>query len=63
MNNQFGSSQGALPLFSVSKHFHEDVAWSLAFAMQCKGVILLQNDEEAPPVCLATDASGEESES
>jgi len=42
----------------LNRHFRGDLAWWAAFARQWNGVALLLEIEEAPPVCLATDASG-----
>ena len=42
----------------LNRHFRGDLAWWAAFARQWNGVALLPEIKEAPPVCLATDASG-----
>ena len=42
----------------LSKHFRSDLAWWKVFAEQWNGVGLLPQQDEAPSVCLTTDASG-----
>ena len=42
----------------LSKHFRSDLAWWKVFAEQWNGVGLLPQPDEAPSVCLTTDASG-----